>query len=365
MVGGVHVSIDPEWVQKNEHYDYVIAGEGEVSFVKLLQALEKKEEFPRFCWGERPVLDELPFIDRELYPYETVISLPNYEGVFYPPMVTMLCSRGCLYNCSFCAPHSRTHFGKGVRFRSVDNVMAELEQLYSRYHFECVKFYDYTFTQKPEWVEEFCRQYKKFSKPFWIQSRSDMVLRNKDLLRQLSEVGLKLIGIGFESGSDRVLKFLRKGTTSAINLQAARAIKESNVLLQASFMLGIPTEEESDVLATIKLAKEMQADYYGVSFFTPIPGNDLYTYCKENDLVLSDDPEMWVEFSPEIPKIRGKDYPRLKKAAAEIMGIRFGGRILGKIIRYFYVKTKYHYAFRRILVYIYSKYVQLRKKFLN
>jgi radical SAM superfamily enzyme YgiQ (UPF0313 family) len=356
-VGGVHVSIDPEAIQQFDNYDYVMAGEGEISFIKLLKALENGEEFPAFCWGEQPDLDGIPFVDRKLYPYEKTITLPNYEGVFKPPMVTILGSRGCLYNCSFCAPHSRTHFGKGVRQRSVQNLIEELQVLYDRYQFNCVKFYDYTFTQRPEWVEEFCDKYASIGKPFWIQSRSDLICRNPELIRRLKEVGLKLIGIGFESGSDKVLKFLRKGATREINLNASRIIKSNGILLSASFMLGIPGEEEEDVQATIDLAKEMKPHFTSVAFFTPIPGNDLYQYCKDKGIILNEDPENLVEFSPEIPKIMGKDYERLKKAAAEIMGDRFGGKMMGKFIRYVYVKTKYHYKLRNFLVYCYSKWV--------
>ncbi|MBI5740375.1 MAG: B12-binding domain-containing radical SAM protein [Nitrospirae bacterium] len=356
-VGGVHVSIDPEAVQKVEAYDYIIAGEGEISIVKLVQALEKGEEFPRFCWGERPELDSVPFIEREFYPYDTAINLPNYEGVFHPPMVTMLCSRGCMYNCSFCAPHSRSHFGKGVRLRSVKNVIEELRMLNDRYKFNSVKFYDYTFSQYPEWVDEFCDMYAPIGKPFWIQSRADLICKQPALIKKLKKVGLKLIGVGFESGSDKTLKFLRKGSTRDINLRAAQIIKSNDILLSASFMLGIPGEEEEDVKATVSLAKEMRPHFCSVAFFTPIPGNDLYQYSKDNDLILNDDPEMWVEFSPEVPKIRGKDYERLKMAASEIMGDRFGGKLTGRIIRYLYVKTKYHYKLRGFLVHCYSKWV--------
>ena len=360
VVGGVHVSIDPEFPQHNPDYDYVIAGEGEVSFVKLLQVVDRGEEFPRFCWGERPDLDQLPFIDRELYPYSTTIMHPNYEGVFKAPMVTMLAARGCKYNCSFCAPHARVHFGKGVRQRSVESVMTELDLLYDKYQFNCVKFYDYTFTQVPDWVEEFCDRYARIGKPFWIQSRADLVCRQAHLIGKLKKVGLKLIGIGFESGSDTVLRFLRKGATRQINLEAGRIIKENGVLLSASFMLGIPEETRDDVEATVSLAKEMKPHFTSISFFTPIPGNDLYDYCKEHDLIISEDPEMWVEFSPEVAKVKGKDYEYLRQAAARIMGDRFGGKLIGKFIRYVYVKTKYHYRLRNFLVHLYSSWVASR-----
>jgi len=360
VVGGVHVSIDPEFVLKNPDYDYVIAGEGEITFAKLVQALEHGEAFPRFSWGERPNLDTLPFIDRELYPYRTVIELPNYEGIFKPPMVTMICSRGCMYNCSFCAPHSKIHFGNGVRFRSVSNVIEELKNLHYRYCFNSAKFYDYTFTQKPEWVEEFCEQYASFGKSFWIQSRADLIVKHPELIIKLKKVGLKLIGVGFESGSDRVLRFLRKGATGTINREAARIVKSAGVMLSASFMLGVPTETNQEVEETVSLSREIKPHLTSVAFFTPIPGNDLYIYCKKNDLVLNDDPEMWVEFSPEIPKVRGKDYEFLRGAAARIMGDRFGGKFAGRIIRYLYVRTKYSYRLRNVLVRFYSSWVASR-----
>lgn len=357
VVGGVHVSIAPEAVQQEQVYDYVIAGEGEISFVKLIQALERKEEFPKFCWGERPNLDCLPFADRNLYPYETTITLPNYEGLFKPPMVTILGSRGCLYPCTFCAPHSASHFGKGVRVRSVPNMIEELKLLQDRYNFNSVKFYDYTFTQNSEWVNEFCELYAPIGKPFWIQSRADLICKYPELIAKLQKVGLKLIGVGFESGSDKVLRFLKKGATRDINLQAAKIVKANGIMLSASFMLGIPEETDEDVQETVSLSREMKPEFTSVAFFTPIPGNTLYDYCKEKDLILSYDPEMLVEFSPEIPKIRGKDYEKLKDAAAQIMGDRFGGSLTGKIIRFLYVRTKYNYRLRSSLVFLYTKWV--------
>ncbi len=359
VVGGIHVSIDPDYCLNLDCFDHVVQGEGEITFVELAEKLARDESPPRHLVGVQPDLDSLPWIDRELYPYHTTINKPNYEGVFKSPMVTMLCSRGCSFNCSFCQPHARKHFGKKVRMRNPQNVYEELKYLYERYRFNCVKFYDYTFTQYPEWVHEFCELYSEIAKPFWIQSRADLVVKYPELITILKKVGLKMIGIGFESGSDRVLRSLRKGTTREINLQAARIVKENGVLLSGSFMLGTPSERHEDVEATVSMAEEMKPEFTSVSFFTPIPGNDLYDECKEKDIIINDHPETWVEFSHDFPKLKGMDYKYLKNAAARIMGSKFGGRVLGRLIRYFYVKTKYNYRLRHYLVLLYCTWVQL------
>jgi radical SAM superfamily enzyme YgiQ (UPF0313 family) len=237
-------------------------------------------------------------------------------------------------------------------------VVAELKLLSEKYPFNSVKFYDYTFTQDPAWVEEFCDHYKDVGKAFWIQSRADLIVRNPKLISMLKKVGAKMIGVGFESGSDRILRILRKGSTLDINLKAAKIIKENDILLSGAYMLGIPGETREDVEKTIDMIENMKPEFTSVNFFTPIPGNDLYLECKKKDLIINDHPETWVEFSPEVPKIKGIDYDYLRNAAARIMGIKFGSGVVGKIIRYFYVKTKYNYKLRRFLVYFYCKWIQ-------
>ncbi len=362
VVGGLHISIDPEYALNLDCFDHVVQGEGEISFLELVDQVSRGENPPRHIIGIPPDLDALPWIDRELYPYHITINNPNYEGVFKAPMVTMLCSRGCIFNCSFCQPHARKHFGKGARIRSPRNVYEELEALYERYRFNCVKFYDYTFTQYPEWVEEFCDYYQTIAKPFWIQSRADLIVKHPHIIKLLKNVGLKMIAVGFESGSNSVLRTLRKGATRDINLHAARIVNENAVLLSGSFMLGIPGENPEDVEATISMASSMKPEFTSVSFFTPIPGNDLYDECKKRDLIINDHPETWVEFSPEVPKIKEIDYEYLKNAAARIMGSKFGSGVLGRLIRYFYVKTKYNYRLRRYLVRLYCTWVLLNPK---
>ncbi|ODS32789.1 MAG: Radical SAM domain protein [Candidatus Scalindua rubra] len=195
----------------------------------------------------------------------------------------MMASRGCVYKCTFCSPHTTLVFGKGVRYRTVGSVIDELKVLRDKYNFRSLKFYDYTFTANAKWVREFCDEYMKngFTQPFICQSRADLICIREDCVKQLSETGLKLMLVGFESGNQRVLDFLKKGTKVEHNLKAAEICKKYGILIGASFMLGIPTETREEALQTVKLAKQMRADFASVSFFTPIPGSSLYDYCLE------------------------------------------------------------------------------------
>ena len=177
------------------------------------------------------------------------------------------------------------------------------------------------------------------------------------MLRKLRDVGLRMIMIGYESGSDKVLKMLKKGTSREINLEATRILKRLGLLISGSFMLGTPGETKEDVDLTVSLANEIKPNFTSVSFFTPIPGNDLYDYCIENNLSLINSPDELYTFSPDKPKIRGIDYDYLRTATARIMGNRFGGILTGRLIAFLYVKTKSFYRFRRFLIYCYSAWV--------
>lgn len=178
IVGGVHPTIAPDEVTPNDKIDHIIIGEGEVSFVELLKKIGNGKSDERMIIGEKPDLSELPFDDRELYNYKVTVNLVSYPGVFNLPMVTMIGSRGCPFNCTFCAPHAKTMFGKKIRFRSPDHVIEELKELRAKYNFKSIKFYDYSFTLNPEWVYEFCDKFQQSgfnNVDILAQSRADLI----------------------------------------------------------------------------------------------------------------------------------------------------------------------------------------------
>ena len=319
VVGGPHPSIVPEELTGIEAIDHIIKGEGEISFTALLGQIERNEPAPRLIEGEKPVLDDMPFADRELF---GSLELPLPVKGFEPPFVTVIAGRGCLYNCSFCQPAERAIFGKKVRRRSVDNIMAELRELQSRYGFKSMMIHDDCLTEDAAWVLDFCRKYRKeFRLPFACQTRADIVCKHEDMIRDMKEAGLRLFFIGFESGNQRILNFLRKGTKVEDNYRAAEICRKYGIKIWANYMFGVPTETKEEVMDTVRMIKTIKPDHYSPAFFTPHPGSDLFTYCKEHNLSLITNHDSYRRNATEC-KIKGIEYEFLFAALNESMGIK-------------------------------------------
>jgi len=336
IVGGPHVSLALEDSLRLEHVDYLVTGEGEITFPKLLQAIkEGRPPNSKVIPGERPDLDKIPFADRDLFLEEWrkwgyTLNSPEVPFVkeLPPPFLTIIAGRGCIYRCSFCKPGEDLIFGRGVRRRSVDNVIQELKELRDKYHFASFMFHDDCLTEDREWVREFCEKYKAegFTQPFFCQSRADIIARHPDMVELMADAGLRGYFIGFESGNQRVLNFLRKGTTVKQNLEAARICRKYGLVIWANYMLGIPTETKEEVMDTVNMIREIDPDYYSPAFFTPHPGTDLYDYCIEHDLSLITDYDSYRR-NPTEPKIKGQDYEFLKWARDYSQKRKFKNRV--------------------------------------
>ncbi|MCD6289018.1 MAG: B12-binding domain-containing radical SAM protein, partial [Anaerolineae bacterium] len=213
IVGGPHVSLALEDSLHLPNVDYLVMKEGEISFPKLLHAVEEgRPPKQKVIVGETPNLDEIPFADRDLFLEEWrkwgyTLNSPEVPFVkeLPPPFLTIIAGRGCIYNCAFCKPGEDLIFGKGVRRRSVDNVIQELKMLRDKYNFQSFMFHDDCLTEDREWVKEFCYKYKAegFTQPFFCQSRADIIARHPDMVELMADAGLRGYFIGFESGNQR------------------------------------------------------------------------------------------------------------------------------------------------------------------
>lgn len=321
VVGGPHPTLLPEEIEKEKKINYIITGEGEISFVELLENLKQGKSSPRVIKGKVPEdLDQLPFADRDLF---KDLEYPLLVEGFDKPFISVIAGRGCKFNCSFCQPAERLIFGKKVRRRTPANMIQELNILREKYHFKSMMVHDDCITEDRSWVIEFCKLYREngFNQPFACQSRADILCQNENMVALMAEAGLRIIFIGFESGNQRILDFLRKGTKVEHNYRAAEICREYGIKIWANYMMGIPTESKEEVMDTVRMIQTIRPDHYSPAFFTPHPGSDLFTYCEKHGLSLIKSHDSYRRNATEA-KIKGVDYAFINQALMESMSLK-------------------------------------------
>lgn len=261
--------------------DYALKGEGSID--DALSTLYKKEDgtFGKTAfhvWGED--LDSRPFPARHLM-NNALYKRPDTDE----PMATIQTGRGCPSACVFCLTPIIS--GRCVRFRSPQNVLEEMLECYKVHGIKNFFFKADTFTIDPAWVKEMCEliigseMYGKIA--FTANSRVNPL--SKETLELMKKAGCFMVAFGFESGSDEMLKTLKKGTTVEMNLRAAKWCHEVGIPFWGFFVIGFPWEKKEHILATKKLIMKANPDFIEVKMALPFYGTELYTACKENGLL--------------------------------------------------------------------------------
>lgn len=302
-VGGPHPSIVPEVVAQNDTFDHIFVGEGEVTYPKMI---EDFDAYPRIVVGEHPDLNSLPYENREIFNMEKVLATKH--PVYPKPFINVISGRGCPFNCSFCKPGEDLIFGK-FRMRSVDNLMGEIEMLHDKYHFKVLMVDDDLFTAKPNYVMEWCDRYEEIGEPFAVQTRADLCYNNPDIFKRMREIGLTWVRMGLESGNQRVLNYMRKGTTVKQNYGAVELCHSLGIKVIVNYMLGLPTETKAEMMDTIRMIRQTKPEQRSAAFYTPIVGTDMYEDCKKRGLLISEDPAILGTRSiNEQARLKGVDY---------------------------------------------------------
>ncbi|MDD5616653.1 MAG: cobalamin-dependent protein [Candidatus Methanoperedens sp.] len=315
IVGGPHPSIVPEEVASHKDFDYIIKGEGEIALIDLLLSLKEGRSSPRIIEGKHPDLDKLPYSDRELFgPFEVPISINGFES----PFMTFIAGRGCMYNCSFCQPAERKIFGPKVRRRSPEHFVGEIIKCHERYNFKSYLIHDDCLIEDITWVNHFCTlmEKNKINIPFACQGRSDLIYKYPEILKKMKNIGLTAVIVGFESGNDRVLRFMRKGLRVEQHLMAAKILKDLELKIWANYMFGVPTETLDEMVDTIKVIKQIKPDYHSPAIYTPHPGSDMFEYCIQNNLMLSLSHDSFRRNVTE-KKIKSQDWHVIEWAVSE------------------------------------------------
>jgi len=298
ICGGVHTTFVPDEVLNNPNVDMVCIGEGEGAIVELANSLEKGHEIKNIknLWLKttngvvknplRPLIDDLdslPFGDRNEFPMQKILEESGYE-------MSVMASRGCPLKCTYCCNHAWSKLyaglGKYVRFRSVDSVLSEIDELSKRYRIETIYFEDDIFTLKKPWTYEFVEKYpKNFDFPFRIYVRAEAI--DFDMLKSLKSAGLYMINIGLESGDVHIRKNVMKRNMT--DVQLARVFdwaKKLDIIVRDFNIVGTPGETKETVEKTVEINRKVLPDQIQVSIFYPYPGTELYELCKKNNWIV-------------------------------------------------------------------------------
>ena len=248
-------------------------------------------------------LDSIPFPARDLMNNE-LYTRPDTGN----PMATITVARGCPSNCIFCLTPQIT--GKNVRLRSIDNIFSEIKECYYKYGIKDFFFKADTFTINKQWAISLCDKiisselYQKIS--FTANSRADTL--SLELLSKMKEAGCFMLAIGFESGNDESLKMIKKGTTTQINLNAAKMVKSVGIPLFGFFIIGFPWENKNTIEQTFSHILDINPDFVELHLAMPYFDTELYTICEQSH-ILSDDS---LGFDTINPNTIGTSYVDLK-----------------------------------------------------
>jgi anaerobic magnesium-protoporphyrin IX monomethyl ester cyclase len=269
--------------------DYVLIGEGEETLIELLNQLSAGKE-PRNIIGlatghsslvtRRPDisnLDSLPFPAWDLVDVEKYRSIwLKRHGYFSMNMVT---TRGCPFHCNWCA---KPIWGQRYHSRSPENVATEMKWLKETYHPDHIWFADDILGLKPGWLPRFADAVHTQGSliPFKGLSRADLLTREGEV-DALARAGAQTVWMGAESGSQKILDAMDKGTRVEQIHEAAQRLKRVGIRVGFFLQFGYPGETREDIEKTIQLVRDCDPDDIGISVSYPLPGTKFYNAVSE------------------------------------------------------------------------------------
>ena len=279
LMGGPHVTFLPD--EALEHADYVIRGEAEDALLCFIETWENGKDFstvPNLSYRTagktlhnpmKPLsrsLDENPFPD---------FSLSNYikSKIAGKTTIPVQTSRGCPFHCSFCSVTGM--FGNAYRFRSTENIIAELSRYDHKKH--TIFFYDDNFTAHPKRAKALLRRMieEKLDFKWSTQVRVD-IAKDAELVQLMKKAGCHLVYIGMESVNPKSLKSMKKKQTVDDMAQAVKVLQRQGIRIHGMFVYGFDEDDWHTVKETVRFAKQSKLFSTQFLLLTPLPGSEFY-----------------------------------------------------------------------------------------
>jgi len=262
VLGGQHVTAFPEETLHDMRCDIAIRGEGEYAFRDLVRQIKKGEGFNRI-YNAEPIKD----IDALPMPLREGLRLEKYN------VITVITSRGCPFDCIYCDKGVST---RAVKYRAPDKVFNEIKYIVGTLKKNRLYIVDDYFLLNRGKLEKLLdRIIKEKLHISWIcQSRVDGI--DEHIIEKVKKAGCEQIMFGIESGDERELKYMRKGTTNRQAEEAVAITKRSGITARANFMLGFPISTKEMLTNTIRFARKIHPDIIRFFAVSPLPNTDLW-----------------------------------------------------------------------------------------
>lgn len=287
VVGGTHFTLNArQSLMKHPEIDYVVIGEGEITLLELVRALDERLSRSKvkgiaFRDGKRiRVTPERPLIeDLDSLPIPAYHKLPmdKYRFVVWGPEIcTMSSSRGCPFRCRFCT--EQRIWRNRWRGRSAVKLVDEMELLRRKYQVKIIWFGDDCFNLNRKRNEQFLTELEQrdLDIKWFIETRVDTLLRDADLVPRMARLGLFHVLLGVESSSEFDLKYLKKNFSLGQTKKAVALLKQHDILAHTNFIVGLPHDTKNSIQRTIAFAKSLDPHVVIFVPLTPFPGTELY-----------------------------------------------------------------------------------------
>lgn len=312
VAGGFGSTNEPEKILKaaNRAVNFVVLGEGELTFLELIQKIENKERDFKQIKGLAYLDDQNNIIitsPREYIKDINTLPWPGYH-LLYPeftkyngmhaeynempqPVGILLASRGCPHRCAFCSLGSKMY-----RARSPKDVVDEIEFYKNQFGVKSIQIYDDEFIgmspQQNKWAEEVCDEIIKRglnkSLSFLVQGRCSQFVE-LNVLKKMRQAGFVWIWWGVESGSQKILDFITKDITVENVIRDFALAKKAGIKSMMYIMTGFPKETKEDVNLTAQLIKKVKPDEVRIHILSPYPGSKLRKYLEDHNLLETTD----------------------------------------------------------------------------
>lgn len=343
VFGGTHITLNPDEAILNPNVDIICRGEGEYPMLELAEAIDRHEDFSeiRNLWVKRDAaivkneirdliedLDSLPYPDRGLY-----AKYPFFRTRGKRPLHL---SRGCPYECSYCHNASKKALfkdkGKYIRWRSLESVLAEIDEIKRKSFVTVLHFIDDGFGINREWLKTFVGRLASGGKRLALQAnmRADMI--TEDLCETFKDYGIHhlRIRIAVECGDENYRReILRKNISNEDLVRAANLLHRYRIDFITYNMVGLPGETLEQALETLRLNLQLRPSLAICFVYQPYPGTALSDYALRNGFIT---PQMLQKLGT--PEYQGVYYSKSVLAQEDIREVENLHKIFGVVTRY-------------------------------